>query len=73
LISPDACVIPSAQVSCVATTGGILAQLPEAELELVKRLVPDDVASPADLVALTAARAEYQRGEAVPDSAINWG
>jgi len=52
-------------------------RLPETEqvvlFELVKCLLPDDIATPSDLVAIAAAREQYKRGEAVPDSAINWG
>lgn len=50
--------------------------LPEAEqtllLEIARRFVRDDVATPDDLHAIQAARAEYAQGKAVPHSAINW-
>lgn len=50
--------------------------LPESEqsllLEIVKRFLPDDVATPDDLEAIQTARAEYAAGEATPHSAINW-
>ena len=50
--------------------------LPETEqsllLEIVRRFVPDDVATPEDVADIEAARAEYTRGETVPHNAINW-
>lgn len=50
--------------------------LPESEqsllLEIARRFLPDDQATPDDLKAIQAARAEYLRGEAVPHAAINW-
>ena len=50
--------------------------LPEAELslllEIVKRFVPDDVATPDDLAAIHAARAEYASGQTISHNAINW-
>ena len=55
---------------------GMIDCLPESEqallLEIVKRFLPDDVATPDDLDAIQAARAEYARGETVPHSDINW-
>ena len=54
----------------------IVEQLPEAEqlliLELVRRINPDDVLTPEDIADIKEARAEYARGERVPDNAINW-
>ena len=54
----------------------IVEQLPEAEqlliLELVRRINPDDVLTPEDIADIQEARAEYARGETVPDNAINW-
>jgi len=38
----------------------------------VQRLAPDDVATPEDIAASAAARAEYRRGETVGMNAINW-
>ena len=50
--------------------------LPEAEqllvLEIVKRFLPDDVATPDDIAAIQAARAEYSRGETVTHDDIDW-
>lgn len=50
--------------------------LPEKEqsllLEIARRFMPDDVATPDDLAAIEAARAEYAAGETVPHDAINW-
>lgn len=51
--------------------------LPESEqsllLEIARRFLPDDVATPSDLEDIQQARAEFARGEAIPHSAINWG
>ena len=41
-------------------------------LELIQRLVPDDVATPEDIADVTAARAEYAAGQTVGMDAINW-
>ncbi|MCI9045005.1 MAG: phosphoribosylaminoimidazolesuccinocarboxamide synthase [Peptococcaceae bacterium] len=50
--------------------------LPEQEqlilFEIVRRFLPDDVATPEDLTDIKAAREEYQRGETTPHEAINW-
>lgn len=50
--------------------------LPEQEqvlvFEIVKRFVPDDVATADDLQAIQAAREEYARGETVSHDALNW-
>lgn len=50
--------------------------LPETEqsllLEIARRFLPDDQATPDDLKAIRAARAEYLRGETAPHAAINW-
>lgn len=55
---------------------GVIDILPETEqallLEIARRFVPDDVATPDDLAAVAEARAEYARGETVPHEAINW-
>ena len=55
---------------------GMIDCLPEADqsllLEIVKRFIPDDVATPDDLAAIQAAREEYERGETVPHEAIDW-
>ncbi len=41
-------------------------------LEIARRFVPDDIATPDDMSAINAARAEYANGEAVSHDAINW-
>lgn len=50
--------------------------MPEDELslllEIARRFIPDDVATPDDLEAINAARAEYAAGETVPASEIDW-
>ncbi len=50
--------------------------LPEQEqvlvFEIVKRFVPDDVATPDDLRAIQEAREEYAQGETVNHNDINW-
>ena len=50
--------------------------LPEQEqillFEIVKRFVPDDIATADDLAAIEAARAEYARGETVRHEEKNW-
>lgn len=55
---------------------GVIDCLPETEqsllLEIARRFLSDDVATPDDLVDIQRARAEYANGQAVPHSAINW-
>ncbi len=55
---------------------GVIDCLPEAEqsllLEIARRFLPDDVATPDDLEAIREARAEYARGQTVSHEAINW-
>ena len=50
--------------------------LPEQEqillLEIAKRFVPDDVATPDDVEAINKARDEYKRGETVGIDQIDW-
>ena len=50
--------------------------LPEAEqsllLEIARRFVPDDVATPDDLAAIKAARKEFAAGETTSHNTINW-
>ena len=50
--------------------------LPESEqlllLEIVRRFLPDDVASYEDLEDIRQARLEYRNGETVPHDAVNW-
>ena len=47
----------------------VMEQLSEREQELIfelaVRLLPDDVATPADLADIAQARAEYERGETI--------
>ena len=51
-------------------------QLQESEqslvLEIVRRFLPDDVATPDELLAIADARAEYWRGETVAMEDIDW-
>lgn len=51
--------------------------LPEQEqillLEIVRRFVPDDVATADDLQAIKAADEEYENGEMTDHNNINWG
>lgn len=55
---------------------GVIDCLPETEqsllLEIARRFLPDDVATPDDLADIQAARAEYANGETIPHEAINW-
>lgn len=55
---------------------GVIDCLPEMEqsllLEIARRFLPDDTATPDDLKAIQKARAEYAEGQTVPHSAINW-
>jgi len=50
--------------------------LPEREqllvLEIVKRFIPDDVATLEDLADIEAANAEFERGEFVRHEDIDW-
>lgn len=54
----------------------VIDTLPEEEqsllLEVARRFVPDDVATPDDLADIEQARAEYASGETISHSAINW-
>jgi hypothetical protein len=54
----------------------LLGQLPESEkyllLEIIKRFVPDDLATPDDLEAIQKARKELKRGETTGHNEINW-
>ncbi len=55
---------------------GVIDCLPEAEqsllLEIARRFLPDDIATPDDLNAVREARVEYARGQTVPHGAISW-
>ena len=55
---------------------GVIDCLPETEqsllLEIARRFLPDDIATPDDLDAIREARAEYARGQTIPHEAINW-
>lgn len=50
--------------------------LPETEqsllLEIARRFLPDDTATPDDLNAIRDARVEYASGKTVPHDAIDW-
>ena len=50
--------------------------LPEVEqsllLEIARRFLPEDLATPEDLADISQARGEFVHGQAVPHSAINW-
>ena len=50
--------------------------LPESEqvllIEIVRRFIPDDVATPEDLADIAQARAEYARGEYFNTEDIDW-
>lgn len=55
---------------------GVIDCLPETEqsllLEIARRFLPDDVATPDDIEAIRGARAEYEAGQTIPHEAINW-
>lgn len=55
---------------------GVIDCLPETEqsllLEIARRFLPDDTATPDDLEDIRVARSEYARGETTPHDAINW-
>ena len=40
--------------------------------ELIYQLLPDDVATPADLLAIAESQKDYERGETVKHEDINW-
>jgi len=40
--------------------------------ELIYRLLPDDVATPADLLAIAESQRDYERGETVSHDEIDW-
>ena len=54
----------------------VVAQSHETEqtlvYEIVKRFLPDDVASPEDLSNIATARKEYRRNETIAETEINW-
>ncbi|MDR1571913.1 MAG: hypothetical protein LBS32_05255 [Clostridiales Family XIII bacterium] len=54
----------------------LLGQLPDSEkyllLEIIKRFVPDDLATPDDLEAIQNAHGEWKRGETIGHDKINW-
>ncbi|MCL2638283.1 MAG: hypothetical protein FWD48_07910 [Oscillospiraceae bacterium] len=41
-------------------------------LEIVRRFLPDDIATPEDLRDIAIAREEYRRGEAIRHEDIDW-
>lgn len=55
---------------------GVIDCLPETEqsllLEIARRFLSDDVATPDDLTDIQRAKAEYASGQTVPHNAINW-
>jgi hypothetical protein len=55
---------------------GIIDYMPDEELslllEIARRFIPDDIATPEDLEAIRIADEEYVRGEYVEEDAINW-
>ena len=55
---------------------GVIDCLPEAEqsllLEIARRFLSDDTATPEDLREIHAARKEYARGQTVSHEEINW-
>jgi len=63
-------------VALVEQINTMVEQLHEPEqvlvLEIVKRFLPDDVATPDDLIAIASAREEYRRGETVRHDDIDW-
>ena len=54
----------------------IVEQLQEPEqilvLEIVKRFLTDDIATPDDSIDISIAREEYLRGESIKDADIDW-
>lgn len=50
--------------------------IPETEqlllLEIARRFVPDDVATPEDLADIAQAHREYRQGETIPHDSIDW-
>jgi len=55
---------------------GVIDCLPETEqsllLEIARRFLPDDIATPDDLDAIREARSEYAEGQTIPHTAIDW-
>lgn len=55
---------------------GVIDCLPETEqrllLEIARRFLPDDIATPDDLEAIRIAREEYARRETISHEDINW-
>lgn len=55
---------------------GVIDALPEMEqsllLEIARRFAGDDVATPDDLEAIQAARSDYDSGETVSHTDVNW-
>jgi hypothetical protein len=54
----------------------LLGQMPDSEkyllLEIVKRSVPDDTATPDDIEAILRSREELSRGETVSHGEMDW-
>jgi len=40
--------------------------------ELIYRLLPDDIATPDDLIAIAESQTDYERGETISHNDINW-
>jgi FixJ family two-component response regulator len=40
--------------------------------ELIYRLLPDDIATPDDLIAIAESQADYERGEVVSHDDMDW-
>ena len=55
---------------------GVIDCLPESDqsllLEIARRLLTDDVATPEDLADIREAREDYRKGQTVSHEAINW-
>ena len=55
---------------------GVIDCLPESEqsllLEIARRLLTDDVATPEDLADIREAREDYCKGRTISHEAINW-
>ena len=40
--------------------------------ELIYRLLPDDIATPDDLITIAESQTDYERGETISHNDINW-
>ncbi|GHV18777.1 hypothetical protein FACS189425_08240 [Clostridia bacterium] len=41
-------------------------------MDMISRMIPDDIATPDDIEAVAAGNAEYSRGDTLSDSEIDW-